>query len=200
MDEARKVFQKELLANLFVIAKDVKIQVEFNPAQVQAYRLIGYENRVMANEDFNDDTKDAGELGAGHRVTALYEVVPAGVPFDARKTDKLKYQQSAKVVSNAGSDLLTVKLRYKPIGSDKSLLLEKEVGKTSVQPGKDARFVSAVAGFGMLLRESKYKGTLTYDMVQDLANSGISTDDEFKKEFVSLVKDAADLSKDTASK
>lgn len=200
MDEARKVFQKELLANLFVIAKDVKIQVEFNPTQVQAYRLIGYENRVMANEDFNDDTKDAGELGAGHRVTALYEVVPTGVPFDARKIDKLKYQKPAQVASNAGSDLLTVKLRYKPIGSNKSLLLEKEVGKTSVQPGKDARFVSAVAGFGMLLRESKYKGTLTYDMVQDLANSGITTNDALKKEFVSLVNEAADLTKNTASR
>jgi Ca-activated chloride channel family protein len=200
MEEARKVFQKELLANLFVIAKDVKIQVEFNPAQVQAYRLIGYENRVMANEDFNDDTKDAGELGAGHRVTALYEVVPTGVAFHARKIDKLKYQQPVQVATNTGSDLLTVKLRYKPIGSNKSLLIEKEVGKTSVQPGKDARFVSAVAGFGMLLRDSKYKGTLTYDMVVDLANSGFTNNDELKKEFVSLVKDAADLTKNTASK
>lgn len=193
MKEAQKVFEKELLANLFVIAKDVKIQVEFNPEKVQAYRLIGYENRVMANEDFNDDTKDAGELGAGHRVTALYEVVPVGVNFETRKTDKLKYQKPTVTSGNSG-DLLTVKLRYKSIGEHKSLLIEQPVAPVSVTPGNDARFVSAVAGFGMLLRDSKYKGSLTYDMVEDLAKSGMAGNDGFKEEFIKLVKEAAALS------
>ncbi len=193
MKEAQKVFEKELLANLFVIAKDVKIQVEFNPEKVQAYRLIGYENRVMANEDFNDDTKDAGELGAGHRVTALYEVVPVGVNFETRKTDKLKYQKPTVTSGNNG-DLLTVKLRYKSIGEHKSLLIEQPVAPVSVTPGHDARFVSAVAGFGMLLRDSKYKGSLTYDMVEDLAKSGMAGNDDFKEEFIKLVKEAAALS------
>ncbi|WP_245895612.1 vWA domain-containing protein [Flavobacterium album] len=196
MKEAKKVFGKELTANLFVIAKDVKVQVEFNPAKVQAYRLIGYENRVMANEDFNNDLKDAGELGAGHRVTALYEVVPVGVAFKNRTTDKLKYQEPGKTIS--GSDeLMTVKLRYKPLDSDKSLLIEKPVAARSIpwsQATKDSKFVSAVAGFGMLLRDSKYKGSLDYKMVKQLALDGMAGTDEYKTEFLSLVEEARNIS------
>lgn len=198
--EADKVFGKELMANLFVIAKDVKIQVEFNPAKVQAYRLIGYENRVMNNEDFNNDLKDAGELGAGHRVTALYEVVPVGVAFNMPGTDKLKYQEVPKV-NGSSDELMTVKLRYKPLNSDKSLLIEKPVAAQSEpwqQAGKDSRFISAVAGFGMLLRDSQYKGTLTYDMVLNLATDAAT--DELKKEFVSLVQQAAKLKRETTGK
>ncbi|SFQ65329.1 vWA domain-containing protein [Flavobacterium akiainvivens] len=198
--EADKVFGKELAANLFVIAKDVKIQVEFNPAKVQAYRLIGYENRVMNNEDFNDDLKDAGELGAGHRVTALYEVVPAGVAFNGPKTDALKYQEAAKTTGTS-NELMTVKLRYKPLQSTTSLLIEKPVAAQSTPAGKDGQFVSAVAGFGMLLRDSKYKGTLTYDMVLKLANTATAgTNDEYKKEFISLVQQAAKIKPDVASR
>jgi len=200
MKEAQKVFGKELTANLFVIAKDVKVQVEFNPAKVQAYRLIGYENRMLNNEDFNDDLKDAGELGAGHRVTALYEVVPIGVKFSASGTDKLKYQEPAKVTATAASnELMTVKLRYKPIKSDKSLLIEKIVDTKSVpwaQASKDSRFVSAVAGFGMMLRDSKYKGTLDYKLVEQLARGGMEgKNDEYKTEFLSLVDAVQGLSK-----
>lgn len=198
MKEAQKVFGKELTANLFVIAKDVKVQVEFNPSQVQAYRLIGYENRMLKSEDFSDDLKDAGELGAGHRVTALYEVVPVGVAFDARSVDKLKYQETAKASATKGSgEMLTVKLRYKPIKSDKSLLLERVVAAKSVpweKASKDSKFASAVAGFGMLLRDSKYKGSLDYDLIEKLAEDGIAgNSDEYKKEFLSLVEDAKDL-------
>jgi Ca-activated chloride channel family protein len=196
MKEAKKVFGKELTANLFVIAKDVKVQVEFNPAQVQAYRLIGYENRVMANEDFNDDLKDAGELGAGHRVTALYEVVPVGVEFNGSKTDKLKYQKPGNVTGS--SELLTVKLRYKPLDSDKSILMERPVAAHSkpwAQATKDSKFVTAVAGFGMMLRDSKYKGTLNYSMIETFAKEGIAgSNDELKTEFLTLVKDAQSLS------
>jgi Ca-activated chloride channel family protein len=198
MKEAEKVFSKELTANLFVIAKDVKVQVEFNPAQVQAYRLIGYENRMLKSEDFNDDLKDAGELGAGHRVTALYEIIPVGVKFDGRSVDKLKYQETGKATAGNGSgELLTVKLRYKPIKSDKSLLLERVVAAKSVpweKASKDSKFASAVAGFGMLLRDSKFKGTLDYDLVEKLAKEGTAGNaDEYKKEFLSIVEDAKDI-------
>ena len=199
MKEAEKVFGKELTANLFVIARDVKIQVEFNPAKIQAYRLIGYENRVLNNEDFNDDLKDAGELGAGHRVTALYEVVPVGVAYNGPSTDKLKYQEPGRVTTTSSNEMLTVKLRYKLLKSDKSLLLEKTVSTATVpwdRATADSKFVSAVAGFGMLLRDSKYKGTLDYKLVQQLAKEGMAGNgDDLKKEFLSLVNAAEALSK-----
>jgi len=202
MKEAQKVFGKELMANLFVIAKDVKVQVEFNPAKVQAYRLIGYENRMMNNEDFNDDLKDAGELGAGHRVTALYEVVAVGVPFDGPKTDKLKYQEVAQLTGTS-QDLLTVKLRYKPLQSDTSLLIERPVATQSTpwqQAAPDSKFITAVAGFGMQLRDSKYKGTLDYDMILALAQQGTDGTDEYKAEFIDLVKRAKGIKLDVAGK
>ena len=199
MKEAQKVFSKELTANLFVIAKDVKVQVEFNPAQVQAYRLIGYENRVLNNEDFNNDLKDAGELGAGHRVTALYEVVPVGIAFKGGSVDKLKYQKPSETVASSDNEMMTVKLRYKPIKSDKSILLEKTVAAKSINwqdASADSKFVTAVAGFGMLLRDSKYKGTTDYKIINQLAREGLKDDAEgYRKEFIALVESTEKLSK-----
>jgi Ca-activated chloride channel homolog len=194
IQEAKKVFVKEMRANLFAIAKDVKIQVEFNPAVVKSYRLVGYENRILKKEDFNDDKKDAGELGAGHTVTALYEIALQG--GDGRKpaVDPLKYQETKVKEASSSTDLLTLKLRYKPISSDKSLLIEKEVSdnKSSLaESSADFRFSAAVAGFGMLLRGSEYKGDLTYTQVASLAKEAIrGKDDEYKQEFVQLVERA----------
>lgn len=185
VDEAKRVLVDELGGTLVTIAKDVKVQVEFNPAQVAAYRLIGYENRLLAAQDFADDTKDAGELGAGMSVTALYEVVPVGVAFDEAETDELKYQQPAKPVDPENADeaitneLMTVKLRYKEPDGDESKLLtfplidqKNELDATS----DDFRFASSVAAFGMLLRDSKYKGAANWSLVHDLAQSALGDD------------------------
>ncbi|MEZ5043379.1 MAG: VWA domain-containing protein [Saprospiraceae bacterium] len=202
--EAQKVFGREMRANMFTIAKDVKMQVEFNPAQVKAYRLIGYENRKLANEDFDDDTKDAGELGAGHTVTALYEIIPANSAETVKKAADLKYQQtSIKETALKSQDLLTLKLRYKPIQSEESILLEHIVTH-QVQPLESAsvhfRFSSAVAGFGLLLRQSKFKGDLTYDQVIDMARSALGPDSEGDRaEFVRLVEQAKLLDNKTAA-
>ena len=187
--EAKKVFQKELLANLFTVAKDVKIQVEFNPKQVKAYRLIGYVNRKMANQDFNDDKKDAGELGTGHTVTALYEIIPAGTTSDdVTTTDPLKYQTT--VATTDSNELMTVKLRYKPIKSDVSKLIRVPVINSQeewMQTSTNFQFASAVAGFGMLLRDSKYKGALNPSLVRKLASQSKSYDDSYKNEFITLI-------------
>lgn len=192
--EAEKVFVKEMRANMFTIAKDVKIQVEFNPSVVKGYRLIGYENRILANEDFNDDTKDAGELGAGHRVTALYEIAPLGSNQIIRKSDELKYQKS-KSDFNKNSDkneILTIKFRYKHPDQEKSNLIEHSV-KNAVtsfeKSSENIRFASAVIGFGMLLRDSKFKSELTYDKVIDMAKNSKGKDtDGYRNEFISLVE------------
>ena len=160
--EANKVFGKEMRATLFPIAKDVKIQIEFNPSKVEAYRLIGYENRMLKKEDFNDDKKDAGELGAGHTVTALYEIIPAGVESEFLKnTDGLKYQKSQSTDQAISDELMTVKLRYKRPQEDVSQLLStviedhpREIRDTS----DNFRFSAAVAEFGMLLRDSEFEG------------------------------------------
>jgi len=181
--EANKVFVKEMRATLFTIAKDVKIQIEFNPAKVQAYRLIGYENRMLKSEDFNDDKKDAGELGAGHTVTALYEIIPVGVKSDFIKSvDELKYQKG-EVTNQASSDeLMTVKLRYKKPKEDKSRLLSTVIkDKTAklAESSDNFKFASAVAEFG-------------YDNVLSLANSAKGSDSEgYRSEFVQLVKKAS---------
>ena len=194
--EAKKVFVKEMRANLFTIAKDVKIQVEFNPAKVKAYRLVGYENRVMANEDFNDDKKDAGELGAGHTVTALYELIPADSAETVKKTDTLKYQET-KVKTTAGesSEIMTVKLRYKPPKEEKSKLIEQAItdGGLSLEETSDNfRFSAAAAGFGMLLRNSEFKANLTYDDIISLAKGSKGSDTEgYRAEFIRLVETAA---------
>ncbi|HYH07939.1 MAG TPA: VWA domain-containing protein [Thermoanaerobaculia bacterium] len=166
--EARKTLVQEMGATLFTIAKDVKIQVEFNPAHVGAYRLIGYENRIMGAQDFNDDKKDAGELGAGHSVTALYEIVPPGAAIPGASVDPLKYQ-SATV--NGGSELATVKLRYKNPDSETSQLLTRTIGDTAGAMSGNLRLAAAVAELGMLLRNSEHKGNATYDEVITLGSA-----------------------------
>ncbi len=169
--EAKKVFINEFSSTLYTIAKDVKIQIEFNPAFVKEYRLVGYENRLLNEEDFENDKKDAGEMGAGHTVTALYELVTTN-----RHTDyvrKLKYQPTNVIpeVPQSG-ELATIKFRYKKPDGDKSILMT-EVIPQLVQPVSETsdnfRFSAAVAGFGMLLRNSEYKGTINYDQVLSLA-------------------------------
>jgi Ca-activated chloride channel family protein len=167
-------------ASLNVVAKDVKLQVEFNPKRVGAYRLIGYENRLMRDQDFNDDKKDAGDMGSGHTVTALYEIVPAGVPIPVPGTDPLKYQQPAKAAPAADSDeWFTVKLRYKDPDADKSQLLSQVLsGPPTRLPDTtaDFRFAAAVASFGMLLRDSPYRGEATYAALRKQAKEALADD------------------------
>jgi Ca-activated chloride channel family protein len=198
IQEAKKVFVTEMRANLFTIAKDVKIQVEFNPATVQSYRLIGYENRLLKKEDFNNDKKDAGELGAGHTVTALYEIVPVG----AKPTvDKLKYQPKTKTEASElnKDELMVLKLRYKPIGSDESKLIKQVVANKSTtldRASENFRFATAVAGFGMLLRGSENIGNFTYADAQALAKGALSFDSEgYRAECVKLIETASLLGK-----
>ncbi len=187
--EARKTLVNEMGGTLLTIAKDVKVQVEFNPARVKAYRLIGYENRVLANEDFNDDTKDAGELGAGHTVTALYELIPAGSREEIPTSDDLKYQKTQLVDSD---DLMTVKLRYKRPDSDTSKLLVRAVRMDrNPQPSENFRFASEVAEFGLLLRDSHYKADASYGKVIERAKAARGTDSEgYRAEFIRLVEKA----------
>jgi Ca-activated chloride channel family protein len=196
--EAKKVFVTQMRANMFTIAKDVKIQIEFNPNTIKAYRLIGYENRLLAKEDFDDDTKDAGELGAGHTVTAIYEVIfsDSKSTQDIAKAADLKYQ--TKTVAGNSSDLMTVKFRYKPIKSDESILLEQVLNKSALvsleSSSNNYRFSAAVAGFGMLLRDSEFKSTATYDNVYNLAKGALGADKEsYRVEFLQLIKTANTL-------
>ena len=198
LEEARKVLVEQIGGTLVTIAKDVKIQVEFNPAQVQAYRLIGYENRMLRTEDFNDDTKDAGEIGAGHTVTALYEIVPPGVEIDLPDVRPLKYQdQIAFDSENADEELMNVALRYKEPDGDTSQLIEmpvKDEGKDFAESDDDTRFAAAVAAFGMILRDSPYKGTANLDAVLELAGSSIGDDPEgYRREFLQMVGQAKEL-------
>lgn len=197
--EANKVFVKEMRATLFTIAKDVKIQVEFNPAYVQAYRLIGYENRLMAAQDFNDDKKDAGELGAGHTVTALYEIIPVGVKSDfVKKVDDLKYQSKGTSAGN-NKELMTVKLRYKLPESDTSTLISETIqskGKALDKTSDNFRFSAAVASFGMLLRESPYKGQSSFSDAATLAKGAKGKDEMgYRQEFISMVETCGSLAK-----
>ncbi len=198
--EARKVLVEEMGGTLFTVAKDVKLQVEFNPAGAAAYRLIGYENRLLADEDFNDDTKDAGELGAGHTVTALYEVVPAGLPVP-RRVDPLRYQPSAEPPPPVETppaafedELLYVKVRYKHPDGSESKLLAHAVADRSRAPSRSFRFAAAVAGFGMLLRGSPHAGGLSPDDVISLAERGRGDDPRgYRGEFIRLVETVRDL-------
>ena len=199
--EARKVMVDEISGTLFTIAKDVKIQIEFNPAEVAAYRLIGYENRMLAAQDFNDDKKDAGEIGAGHMVTALYEIVPTAEKetVDVPSTDELKYQVGPGLTDAATSgELLTLKLRYKDPDADKSKLLSfpiKDSGHSFSAASKDFQFAASVASFGMLLRGSKYAGNATYDAVLEIAGGASSVDPHgYRAEFIEIVKRAKALS------
>jgi Ca-activated chloride channel family protein len=190
--EAKKVLVSEMGGTLHTIAKDVKIQVEFNPQNVKAYRLIGYENRLLADEDFNDDTKDAGELGAGHTVTALYEVIPHGIDIDSSLSDidPLKYQTPTTPKNGFGNELMTIKLRYKKPSGNKSILLS-EVIKTSNNEAlsENLSFAASVASFGMLLRDSKFKGDSSFDLVQKLAKQGKGKDENgYRAEFIKIVE------------
>jgi Ca-activated chloride channel family protein len=193
--EARKVFVEQMTGTLITIAKDVKLQVEFNPSQASSYRLLGYENRLLQKEDFNDDTKDAGEIGAGHTVTALYEVVPSGQVQPLPRVDPLKYQASPQpAVREASRELLTVKLRYKQPDGNESKLMEFPVTDDGSSYGKasaDFKFAAAVASFGMILRDSAHKGTSTLEAVLELAEEGLEPDPGgYRAEFVSLVREA----------
>lgn len=195
--EARKVLVEQMSGTLVTIAKDVKIQVEFNPRTVAAYRLLGYENRLLAAEDFNDDTKDAGEVGAGHTVTALYEIVPAGVESDVNiaKIDPLRYQTAGEVADEVhAGEMLTLKIRYKPPEEDESKLLAYAVtdrGQSFAAASPDYKFAAAVASFGMLLRDSEYKGEANYDAVLEIATEGVAADESgYRSEFLSMVERA----------
>jgi Ca-activated chloride channel family protein len=197
--EARKVLGEQASGTLVTIAKDVKIQVEFNPRQVAGYRLIGYENRLLKDEDFNDDTKDAGEIGAGHTVTALYEIVPAGQKVENPGIDELKYQQvPAPSDGSFGNELMTVKLRYKAPDGDDSRLLSVAVADTAASyqnASNNLKFASAVAQFGMLLRDSRYKGQASYDSALELARSSAGADLRgYRSEFVELLEKTKTLS------
>lgn len=198
--EAKKVLVNEFGGTMFTIAKDVKIQVEFNPEMVKSYRLIGYENRKLNDEDFNDDQKDAGELGSGHTVTALYEIVPVGVEEENGSVDPLKYQKQQKVVKGKyGSELLTVKLRYKKPHGNKSMLLTetiKDSDRTLDTSSDNFRWSAAVAEFGMLLRDSEFKGASNYLQVVDLANGAKGKDvNGYRAEFIRLVQSGGLLAK-----
>lgn len=198
IQEARKVLVSEFGGTLFTIAKDVKFQLEFNPARIKAYRLIGYENRLLNDEDFNDDKKDAGEMGAGHNVTALYELIPAGSKEKIGTIDPLKYQENKdKMRANSSAELLTVKLRYKqPDGTISTKFEEAVKGKvlsnnlTSVS----FRFSAAVAEFGMILRDSEFKGDASIENVIALVQNSRGNDPEgYRGEFLKLVKTAETL-------
>ncbi len=188
--EAKKVLVNEMSGTLFTIAKDVKLQVEFNPTQVSSYRLIGYENRLLNNEDFNDDTKDAGELGAGHTVTALYEIVPTGAEEDTLPTvDPLIYQTESKPASRS-NDILTVKFRYKEPEGDTSILLSQSLTSRS-DGGKDLDWATAMAGFAMLLRESDQVGDLSWDDVLDMARDSRGADKNgYRAEAIRMIEQA----------
>ena len=201
-NEAKKVLTKEMGGTLLTIAKDVKIQIEFNPTKVQGYRLIGYENRLLAAEDFEDDTKDAGELGAGHTVTALYEIIPVGVKTNlVRKSPNLKYQTTdTQATAQQTNELCTVKFRYKPPQSDKSIEMvhtQNNQPQTFEQASNNIRFASSVALAGMLLRKSEYKGTGTYNMARTMAINAKGEDTEgYRAEFITLIDKAKNVSKD----
>jgi Ca-activated chloride channel family protein len=194
--EARKALITEFAGTLFTVAKDVKLQMEFNPAKVQAYRLLGYEDRMLNKEDFNDDRKDAGDMGSGHTVTALYEIVPAGIKDDyAGSVDPLKYQKTERVSAGSGSgEMLTIKFRYKKNDSSASkmdLLTVKDRPEDFKSASADLRFAAAVAEFGMLLRNSQFKQQSTFDQVISIAKYAKGEDQEgYRSEFVRLAESA----------
>jgi Ca-activated chloride channel family protein len=199
LQEARKVLVREFGGTLFTIAKDVKFQIEFNPARVSSYRLIGYENRLLNDEDFNDDTKDAGEMGSGHNVTALYELIPAGNGMEAPSVDPLKYQKtvSAGKIYDPSGEYLTIKLRYKKADGNTSMLFEKPV-KGYVNDLDDAsdnlKFAAAVTEFGMILRDSEFKGNATLEGASRLAKSAKGEDEDgYRSELIRLINTVKDM-------
>jgi len=199
--EATKSMVNEFGGTLFTVAKDVKLQVEFNPAKVQAYRLLGYEDRLMAKEDFNNDSKMGGDMGVGHTVTALYEIIPVGVKDDlVGSVDPLKYQKPAqnKAINNS-PELMTIKFRYKNPESDRSKMEQVTVTGDPLKVDKvsdDFKFAAAVAEFGLLLRDSQYKQNASYEQVIALAKSAKGKDDEgYRAEFVRLAESALNMAK-----
>jgi len=188
MQEAQRVLGKEFGGTLYTIAKDVKIQVEFNPAKVQAYRLIGYENRILADEDFTDDTKDAGELGSGHTVTALYEVIPVGIKSKYIKNiPKLKYTDQ-NINKDYGDELLTVKFRYKKPKENKSIEIVHALKTEKNEVSEDFNFAASVAWFGMKMRNSKYIKDQEIQNIIALAKKNRATDNQgYRAEFVRLM-------------
>jgi Ca-activated chloride channel homolog len=199
--EAKKVFDHDLMGTLFTIAKDVKIQIEFHPVKVAAYRLIGYENRLLKKEDFDDDKKDAGELGAGHTVTALYEIIPVKEKMLFEEQEDLKYQISKLTYTAKNSDeLVTLKLRYKPPKEDESKLISSVVKDKTISKEKvseNFNFSAAVAGFAMILRDSKFRGNADFKMIEELADNNLGDDIYgYRDEFISLVKRAKKLSEE----
>jgi Ca-activated chloride channel family protein len=198
IDEARKVFVDQGGA-LAIVAKDVKLQVEFNHTQVNAYRLIGYENRVMRNEDFRDDAKDAGDMGSGHTCTAMYEIVPIGVEIPLNKAGALKYQKVGSETAAAKSgEWLTVRMRYKHPDSELGMELATAMPANGLtkKPSEDFRFAASVGAFGMLLRDSEHKGEATYAQVQKWAKESMGKDrNGLRSEFVKLVSIAGSIEK-----
>jgi Ca-activated chloride channel family protein len=195
LQEARRVLVREFGGTLFTIAKDVKFQLEFNPAKVDSYRLIGYENRLLNDEDFNDDTKDAGEMGSGHMVTALYEIVPAGSDERMSSVDPLKYQVSGVLVNEESADeMLTIKVRYKQPEGSISRMLEKPVTGHVLgidRASENMKFAAAVAEFGMVLRESEFRGSATLGSASALAKASRGEDaDGYRAELVRLIETA----------
>jgi secreted protein with Ig-like and vWFA domain len=204
--EARRVLVEQMTGTLVTIAKDVKIQVEFNPTKAAGYRLVGYENRMLRTEDFNDDKKDAGEIGAGHTVTALYEIVPAGKKVGVAPVDELKYQKSAAAnpaaeskteAASVSDELLTLKMRYKAPDGDTGKKLEwpvKDDAQSFADASDDYQFAAAVAGFGLMLRDSQYKGNLKFPVVLELAQGGLGRDEKgYRSEFLDIVRKAQQL-------
>ncbi|HEX8248840.1 MAG TPA: VWA domain-containing protein [Pyrinomonadaceae bacterium] len=198
-DEARKALGAQVAGTLYTIAKDVKIQVEFNPAKVAGYRLIGYENRMLAAKDFNDDKKDAGEIGAGHSVTALYEIVPAGEKVENDGIE-LKYSKVQPAETNFNDELLTVKLRYKEPQETQSRLLTiglLDKGNSIENASDNLKFATAVAQFGLLLRRSRYQGAANFNNVLSLSQASLGSDlKNYRSEFVDLIEKAKRLSRD----
>jgi Ca-activated chloride channel family protein len=198
LSEARKVLVEEVGGTLVTIAKDVKLQVEFNPRRVKAFRLIGYENRVLAHQDFNDDKRDAGDIGAGHTVTALYEIVPPGAEVSIGGVDQLKYQKPSRPIAGPDSgELLTLKLRYKQPAADQSSLMEVPLpdrGQAFQSASPEFRFAAAVAAFGMILRDSPNRGDADLGKVLEWAKSGLGDDKGgYRAEFLQLVDRARAL-------
>lgn len=198
--EARKVFLNDLMSTLYTVCKDVKFQIEFNPALAEAYRLIGYENRQLADRDFADDKKDAGDVGSGHQVTALYELIPTGAGTEQAVTGDLRYQTQRKTVDS--EELMQIKVRYKEPDGDTSTEMVEQVpapggwseGPDFAAASEDTRFAAAVAAFGMILRGSEYSGDADLKWVQRTASKAIGDDPGgYRAGFVSLAGKARDL-------
>jgi Ca-activated chloride channel family protein len=200
LQEARRVLVREFGGTLFTIAKDVKFQIEFNPSKIESYRLIGYENRLLNDEDFNDDRKDAGEMGAGHNVTALYELMPAGSDEYLPAVDPLKYQaRDDKGISKSDfmDEFLTVKIRYKKPDGLKSMLLVKPVRGSVIRinnASDNLRFAAAVTEFGMILRDSEFTGNATLETAASLARAARGEDtDGYRSEMIRLIETVSDM-------